>query len=308
MKGLDLSRRYFYDVAYPVFKREYPEILNIWAVGLVGEGSECFNLDDKISQDHDFGPGFCIWLSEKDKYEHKENVSNILNSLNKEYLGYKRIDTYGIDKRIGLFSIEEFYQKYTSFREFPISDLDFLKIPETFLATCTNGEVFIDNLGKFTQYRDYLKNFYPEDVLKKKLAAYLAIMGQSGQYNLERSIRRGDSSAIFFSKAEYIDSLFGVLFLLAREYMPYYKLKYRKLEQLNYYPKQLLDDIKHLQSTNNNKELLGLVEKISLYIRDILNLRRYTISKDTFLINQAIEIQKSINNSKIKSIHLMKGN
>lgn len=308
MKGLDLSRRYFYDVAYPVFKREYPEILNIWAVGLVGEGSECFNLDDKISQDHDFGPGFCIWLSEKDKYEHKENVSNILNSLNKEYLGYKRIDTYGIDKRIGLFSIEEFYQKYTSFREFPISDLDFLKIPETFLATCTNGEVFIDNLGKFTQYRDYLKNFYPEDVLKKKLAAYLAIMGQSGQYNLERSIRRGDSSAIFFSKAEYIDSLFGVLFLLAREYMPYYKLKYRKLEQLNYYPKQLLDDIKHLQSTNNNKELLGLVEKISLYIRDILNLRHYTISKDTFLINQAIEIQKSINNSKIKSIHLMKGN
>lgn len=308
MNGLDLSRRYFYDVAYPVFKREYPEILNIWAVGLVGEGSECFNLDDKISQDHDFGPGFCIWLSEKYKYEHEENVSKILNSLNKEYLGYKRIDTYGIDKRIGLFSIEEFYQKYTSFRKFPISDLDFLKIPETFLATCTNGEVFIDNLGKFTQYRDYLKKFYPEDVLKKKLAAYLAIMGQSGQYNLERSIRRGDSSAIFFSKAEYIDSLFGVLFLLAREYMPYYKLKYRKLEQLNYYPKQLLDDIKHLQSTNNNRELLGLVEKISLYIRDILNLRRYTISKDTFLINQAIEIQKSINNSKIKSIHLMKGN
>ena len=38
-----------------------------------------------------------------------------------------------------------------------------------FLATVTNGEVFVDYLGTFSQIRSALKAFYPEDVLKKKV-------------------------------------------------------------------------------------------------------------------------------------------
>lgn len=308
MNGIELSKNYFYNVAYPIIKKECPEILDVSAVGLVGEGSECFFLDDDISKDHDFGPGFCIWMKDKYKKLYEKKVETVLSKLPKEYKGYIRNNSYGPDKRIGLFSIEDFYQKYTSFRKFPIKDLDFLKIPESFLATVTNGEVFFDNCKLFTNYRKYLLGFYPEDVFKKKLAAYLFQMAQAGQYNLKRSLKRKDVSAVFFSKSKFLEALFGSIFLFAGTYMPYYKLAYRKLEQIDYYPKNFLDDIKAFQISNVEYELLHLSEKLSLYVRDILKFRNITNTNDDFLITHAQEVQASITNPDIRSIHITRGN
>lgn len=308
MKAIELSKEYFYDIAYPIFKKEYPQIEDIWAVGLVGEGSENFRLDDEISKDHDYGPGFCIWLKKEDKIIHERKIEEILNKLPKKFKGYERIETRGAGKRIGLFSIEEFYYKYTSFEKFPISDIDFLKIPESFLATATNGEVFFDNCKIFTKYRNYLKDFYPSDVLKKKLAAYLFQMGQAGQYNLKRSLDRNDIGGVFFSKNEFVDGLFGALFLFAKVYMPYYKLKFRRLESLNYYPKELFSDIKRFMLSSKKDELIDLSEKLSIYVKDILNFRNMTNSDETFLVIQAEQVQESIKNPQIRAMSLMKGN
>ena len=65
IKGLELSKRYFYDLVLPEFEKNLNNVLPLCAFGLVGEGSECYGYDDKISQDHDFGPSVCIWLKKR---------------------------------------------------------------------------------------------------------------------------------------------------------------------------------------------------------------------------------------------------
>ena len=65
MQGLELAKRYYEEVGRPMLERDFPELLPRLAAGLVGEGSECLGFDDAISQDHDFGAGFCLWFSGK---------------------------------------------------------------------------------------------------------------------------------------------------------------------------------------------------------------------------------------------------
>ena len=86
MNGIELSKKYFYDIAYPIFKNNCPEILDLCSIGLVGEGSECFGLDDEISKDHDFGPEFCMWLKEDDVKIYKDKIEFLLEKLPKELI------------------------------------------------------------------------------------------------------------------------------------------------------------------------------------------------------------------------------
>ena len=69
MKGLQLSEDYFNTFGLPLIQDKFSEHADRIAVGLVGDGSECFGFDDEFSRDHDWGPGFCIWLTETDVTE-----------------------------------------------------------------------------------------------------------------------------------------------------------------------------------------------------------------------------------------------
>ena len=66
MKGLELSRAYFERFGRPMLEEQFPELLPFLAAGLCGSGSECFGWDDEVSRDHDFEPGFCLFLPEEE--------------------------------------------------------------------------------------------------------------------------------------------------------------------------------------------------------------------------------------------------
>ena len=66
MKGLEAARRLYAEKGAAIIHEHFPEYEGRIAVGLAGSGSQCLGFDDEISRDHDFEPGFCLWLTDAD--------------------------------------------------------------------------------------------------------------------------------------------------------------------------------------------------------------------------------------------------
>ena len=66
VSGLKLARAFWTQMGKPMIAAKYPQYAGRIAAGLVGHGSECYGFDDAYSQDHDFGPRFCLWLTDED--------------------------------------------------------------------------------------------------------------------------------------------------------------------------------------------------------------------------------------------------
>ena len=62
MRGLELSRAYYENCGAAMIHEQFPEIEHLTAAALTGSGSECYGFDDEVSRDHDFEPGFCLFL------------------------------------------------------------------------------------------------------------------------------------------------------------------------------------------------------------------------------------------------------
>ena len=233
IKGLELSKKYFEKVYLPVIKSEFPEVFEKMAAGLAGEGSECFGFDDEISQDHDFGPSCCIWLSPEDYEKYGLNLQKRLNELPKEFLGFKALNVseFG-DGRRGVLNIEDWFFKFLGDVKAPENLYDWRLIPEELLATAVNGEIFMDNSGQFTKIRNDLKKYFPEDIRLNKIATRCMKMAQSGQYNYLRCMKRNEIVAARLAETEFINEAIHMIFLLNKKYKLFYKWMPRALKNL----------------------------------------------------------------------------
>jgi len=299
IKGLELSKRYFYDIVLPEFEKSLKNILPLCAFGLVGEGSECYGYDDKISQDHDFGPSVCIWLKKNDYLKHKDKINEVLRVLPKTYLGFQELkeSEWGSDRR-GLLNVEDFCFKFLGSSKAPETIAEWQKIPETALATVTNGEVFLDNLGEFTKIRNELLNYYPEPMRQNKIATRLMNISQHGQYNYIRCLKRNDLVAANQCLYLFVDEVIHLVFLLNRRYKIFYKWSNRALLDLKILGKEihkLLEDMVFAQ----NK--IPYVRKICKALADELRNQKLTNCESEFLGDLGVDIQKNIDDEFFKN-------
>ena len=231
MKGLELSRRYYETVARSSLETEFGAVCGRMSVGLAGEGSECLGFDDRISQDHDFSPGFCLWLDRADYQAFGLELKSWYAALPKEFLGYDASrDTPNRACRVGVFDSRSWFSVYLGPELPPARPMTWLSLNDEALAAASNGELFRDGSREFTEIRSALLAYYPEDVRLKKLAARAAAMAQSGQYNYARCMRRGDTAAAMLCVTEFVKAAAGAAYLLNRRYMPYYKWVFRGME------------------------------------------------------------------------------
>jgi hypothetical protein len=198
---------------------EYAERI---ACGLAGEGSECFGFDDGLSQDHDFGPSFCMWLTDEDFEAVGARLQQAYDGLPASFMGFPpREESDGGAGRVGAQQTSFFYRKFMGIADVPQTLAEWRRIPEQFLAAATNGEVFNDPLGEFTRIREGLLRYYPEDIRLKKITARAATMGQAGQYNYMRCVKRGEFVAAHCALSEFIRAACSITYLLNKKYTPF---------------------------------------------------------------------------------------
>ena len=289
------------------FIRRFPEVSGRAAAGLVGEGSECFGFDDEYSRDHDWGPRFVIWVTDEDYRTFGEDLTAWYAALPKEFTGYRK-ETESPEglTREGIMTCGSFYRRYIGSEEGPSTNTEWLSLPESYLAVVTNGKVFEDPAGKFSQVREKLLGFYPEDVRIKKIAARAAKMAQSGQYNYPRCAGRGESVAAFSALAEFTESSISMVYLLNREYMPFYKWAHRGMEKLRILPevRLLLWELVTERSSDRRKTL---TEQISEKVLGELVRQGLCEDGDSFLLAHCGEMMRRIRDPEIRALHVMAG-
>lgn len=228
IRSMDFYERYGKDMIH----RKFPEYENRIAVGFVGEGSDCFGFDDEISSDHDYEEGFTIWLTEDD-------YDKIGGKLQEEYeklvsKGGSGADRHNIflDKRRGVSTINRFYNELLGTNENYEDnfDIDYTSTQEYQLAQAVNGQVFRDDAGIFSRVRNHIKEYYPENIWRQKLAGALHDFSQYAQSNYARMMARKDYVTAKLCVAKGIESAMDIAYLLNKEYAPYYKWKHKGME------------------------------------------------------------------------------
>ena len=305
MNGLELARHYYETVGRPVLERELPELLPRMAIGLAGEGSECFGFDDELSRDHDWGPAFCIWLTEEDFAKDGARVQELYESLPGEIAGCSARENGVLSGgRVGCLCTPMWYRKYTGCPNGPETLAQWRRVPEHFLATATNGAVFFDPLGEFSAVRNRLKQGYPEDVRVKKIVARAAVMAQAGQYNYPRCRRRGEVVAAQLALAEFLRAAMSMVYLLNRQYAPYYKWMHRGLQGLPKLPR-VRELLEQLSTERDGEQAEQLIERICLLTVGELRRQELTGRSDAFLQAHCAEMMQRIGDPLLRQAHFM---
>ncbi len=310
MQGLELSRRFFEEYGAPMLRERFPEWADRLAVGLVGSGSECFGFDDAVSRDHDFEPGFCIFLPEEDALDRKTEfqLERAYAALPKEFLGFARprLSPVGGNRR-GVIRLGDFLEARTGSRDGSLSLERWLRLEEQYLAEIVNGALFWIGDGSFAAIRERLSR-QPADVRCKKLAGNLLLMAQAGQYNYGRCLAHGEPAAAQLAVGEFVRRAIAVIFLLNDRYLPYYKWQFRALRQL-----PLLGDeaetLELLLTTDNGSEMArakqDLMENLASAIITALQDRELTEAVCGDLEKHAYSVNDRISDPALRNAHIL---
>lgn len=310
MNGLELSEKFYIQCGAPMIHEQFPHIENIAAAGLCGSGSECFGYDDSISRDHDFQPGFCIFLPDDTDDKTLFELNKAYSRLPREFMGYERtVNTPVGGNRHGAFRISDFFIGKVGTPDGNIDLKDWFFIPEQSLSEAVNGKIFRDDSGELTAVRKRL-SYLPEDVRLKKIGGNLLVMGQAGQYNYNRCVLRGDTAAAQLSMTEFVKSALNVIFLLNKKYVPYYKWTFRALKDLPLLS-SLYGDLEYLLSSPNDGENSSRKAEIaeSVCAEIFAQLREQSITKygGTEAEGHAYSVNDHIRDNDIRNLHILYG-
>ena len=312
MNGLELSRAFYETHGRQMLESEFSHLLPLLAVGVFGSGSECFGYDDAVSRDHDYEPGFCVFLPEEELVSRRDAflLERAYSRLPRSFQGVERpvLQPVGGPRR-GVFRTEDFFRKLIGSPNGALTISQWMTLPEQALLECTNGAVFLDEPGEVTAIREKL-SYFPEDVRRKKLAGQLLLMAQSGQYNYLRCLKHAEEGGAQLAVSEFVKAGMSAIFLLNRRYQPYYKWSFRALRDLPLLSIEA-ELFEYLLTTGNDeetaKEKYDVIEGIAADIIDVLMDQHLTKAICGDLEKHAYSVNDQIGDGTLRNLHILAG-
>ena len=310
MNGLELARAFYTEYGEAMLHEQFPQLADKIAVGLCGSGSECFGFDDDVSRDHDFEPGFCLFLPGESVVDRRDAflLERAYAKLPKEFGGLRRSLVQPVGgSRHGVLRTAEFFTEKAGTPDGNLTTEQWFRTPEYALAEAVNGELFADPYGEVTAIRQRLSAM-PRDVRLKKLAGHLLLMAQSGQYNFSRCLAHGEKAAAQLAVNAFVQSSMAVVFLLNERYMPFYKWSFRAMRRLPELS-ALADTMECLLTTDNEEPMDAvkqeLIEDTATAVIGALQDRALTDAVCTDLEKHAYSVNDRIGDASVRNLHIL---
>ena len=279
MNGLELSRRYYMAFGEPMLREQFAEWVPYLAVGLCGAGSENLGFDDAVSEDHDFGPGFCIFLPGEDVVDRKTafRLERAYAALPAEFEGYRRPVVAPVGgARTGVLRMADFFLEKTGSASGMLSAEQWLSVPYASLGEAVNG----------------------------------VLMAQSGQYNYQRCLDHGEEGAAQLAAFDFVRNAISAVFLLNRRYEPFYKWAFRAmrgLPVLSDIEKDLTEIISTPNDPQSSFEKYNTMESVAASVISVLMDQGLTEAVCGDLEKHAYSVNDGIGDGNIRNMHILSG-
>lgn len=230
VEGIELSRRFYHELAAPWLAREFPDLRH--AAALIGYGSELLGFDDVMSHDHGFGPRVQLFVAATDFAAFGQTiVTRFAEDTPQTFLGLgvgishgpPRADACG-DERHGLevWTVEAALRHWLALDAIAALDgVAWLALAEQRLLAVTGGAVFRDDIGELTALRERLA-YFPHDVWLYKLACQWRRIAEEQAF-VGRAGFAGDELGSAVIGARLVRDVMRLAFLVERRYAPYPK-------------------------------------------------------------------------------------
>lgn len=234
MKGLELSRLFYFDVVRPWLDKAFPSLRH--DAGIFGYGSELLGFDDDMSRDHNWGPRVQLVVTGADFATHASAIVDGFDAIKPamflgEPIGYRSRPHPPIVADDALGRPEHGVEVFTAAgilrtrlsldRSSPLDTLTWLSLPEQRLLELTAGEVFHSGLGELSRLREIFATC-PHDVSLYKLAAQWRRIADEQAF-VGRAGHAGDDLGSRIIASRLARDVMRICFLLEGRYPPYPK-------------------------------------------------------------------------------------
>lgn len=293
IKGLELSESFFNENKALLFKKIPSNAIEYITIGLFGFGSECYGVDDEISEDHDFDQGFIILVEDSVPLTDFLKIKQAYDCLPKLY---KRFCLLNQTKH-GVHYMKE-YLNYLGVN-------DIKNISDESKALLLNGKLFYQGFAStFANLRyDIRKNSNYDFLIDLSLKALE--INKYIPYNLKRSLDRGDLYTFKSLKNNLVNHLIEFYYIYHKMYLPHDKLRLKLMDNNSIIKKWIYyildhDDISKLYEEISAKIIetlhnFNVIKRINtLYIEDYKEeitsfIKEWNIKRK--LTNEIVEIE-----------------